>query len=306
MNRADQSSGFLGWFLSGRWQASAVVVLLFALARLLPVLALPLLINVVALLALVTMQAGRRESLEVLAIATVGVGIVTWSPAFALAFVLLGWLPGRLIGEGLLWREDWRGLLWALAVLGVLCLVVTLWVLPGATGPEYWQSQFGTLLKPLADRLSAQQKEAIDLVVPFTPGVVSLAVVLMGTVAGVLASRWRERLHGDLRVRRPFSTLVLPAWWIWPFLLATAASLVLTDLSLWWLENLTLFLSAFYLLQGLSLVHLWFALRSWPAWGLVVFYLGLILLSQLALPVMLLGILDRFFSWHGRLRPPGH
>ncbi|MGC8467062.1 MAG: DUF2232 domain-containing protein [Acidithiobacillus sp.] len=305
MNRADQSSGFLGWFLSGRWQASAAVVLLFALARLLPVLALPLLINVVALLALVTMQAGRRESLEVLAIATVGVGIVTWSPAFALAFVLLGWLPGRLIGEGLLWREDWRGLLWALAVLGALCLVVTLWVLPGATGPEYWQSQFGTLLKPLADRLSAQQKEAIDLVVPFTPGVVSLAVVLMGTVAGVLASRWRERLQGDLRVRRPFSTLVLPAWWIWPFLLATAASLVLTGLSLWWVENLTLFLSAFYLLQGLSLVHLWFALRSWPAWGLVVFYLGLILLSQLALPVMLLGILDRFFSWHGRLRPPG-
>ncbi|MBU2817308.1 DUF2232 domain-containing protein, partial [Acidithiobacillus ferrooxidans] len=101
--------GVLRWFLSGRWQAGVSIAVLFSAAGLIPFLAGPLLLNCVALVALVTLQAGRRESLEVLVIAGIASALFTLNPWYGVAFALVAWLPGRLLGEGLQWDVGWGG-----------------------------------------------------------------------------------------------------------------------------------------------------------------------------------------------------
>ncbi len=296
---------FLRWFLSGRWRAGLAVTLTFGAAIFLPILLLPLWIGLLAMIALITVQAGRRESLEVLLICGIAIGILSWKPQMAFFFAVAVWLPGRILGEALRFR-GWSTTLWALAAMGAALLAVCLWGLPQGMGPLFWQKELLQAVQPLRTDLTLQQLHAVKLSAPYIPGMLGLLLLLAGSMAAALASRWKGMLEaGSTPAARQFRNLEVPGGWIWALVAVLAAGLILTGQAAWACQNLVLFLGGFYLLQGLSLVHLWLAVRGWPAWSLVVFYLLMVLLSQLVLPVTLLGILDRFFHWHGKLAPHG-
>jgi uncharacterized protein YybS (DUF2232 family) len=105
----------------------------------------------------------------------------------------------------------------------------------------------------------------------------------------------------DLTPLRVFGTLQLPDWLIWVLIATLVGISLLHGGWAWPVQNLALVVGAWYLLQGLSFVHLWFAAKSWPMLALVAFYIGLILLSQLLLVISVLGVLDRVFHLRQRL-----
>ncbi len=298
---AGQST-FLRWFLSGRWRAGLAVTLVFGAAIFLPILLLPLWVGLLAMIALVTVQAGRRESLEVLLISGTAIGVLSWKPQMAILFAVAAWLPGRILGEGLRFR-GWSTTLWALAAMGSALLAVCLWILPQGMGAVFWQKELLQAVQPLRSDISLQQFRAVRLSAPYIPGMLGLLLLLAGNMAAALASRWKETLETGSAPppARRFQNLEVPEGLIWALAAVLAGGLMLPGQAAWACQNLVLFLGGFYLLQGLSLIHLWIAIRGWPAWSLLVFYLVMVLLSQLVLPVTILGILDRFFHWHGRL-----
>ncbi|MBU2840639.1 DUF2232 domain-containing protein [Acidithiobacillus thiooxidans] len=301
---AQPQGGVLRWFLSGRWQAGLSIAVLFSLAGLVPFLAAPLFLNCVALVALVTIQAGRKESLEVLVIAGIASMLFTFNPWFGVIFALVAWLPGRLLGEGLHWDTQWSGVVWVLIGLSLLILVLMLWVVPLGAGPDFWQTQMTQMLKPLAKEISKVQMEAVLRMAPLLPGIMAAGLVLLWTLAALLASRWYERYQGLDRPQRVYGSLELPGMLIW-LVVATLLGISLLHGALAWpLQNLALLVGTWYLLQGLSFVHLWFAAKGWPTIALLGLYIALILLSQLLLVLSVLGILDRVFHLRQRLLRP--
>ena len=295
--------GVLRWFLSGRWQAGVSIAVLFSASGLIPFLAVPLLLNCVALVALVTLQAGRKESLEVLVIAGIASALFTLNPWYGVAFALVAWLPGRLLGEGLQWDVGWGGVVWVVIGLSLLTLVLLLWAIPQGTGPGFWQAQMGHLLAPARKDLSATQRQVLGDMVRLMPGILAAVMALLWALAAVMASRWRERFQGIVVPQRVFRDWVLPEWLIW-LPVVTGLGFFLPHGSAWPVQNLAILVGGLYLLQGLSLVHLWFASRGWPLIALAAFYIGLILLSQFLLVVSVLGILDRVFHLRRRLAGP--
>ncbi|PKY10826.1 hypothetical protein B1757_07670 [Acidithiobacillus marinus] len=301
---AQSQGGILRWFLSGRWQAGLSIAVLFSLAGLVPFLAAPLFLNCVALVALVTLQAGRKESLEVLVIAGIASMLFTFNPWFGLLFVLVAWLPGRLLGEGLHWHIQWGGVVWVLIGLSLTTLVLMLWAVPLGAGPTFWQSQMTQMLKPLNTEISKAQMTAVLRMAPLLPGIASAGLVLLWTLAALLASRWHERYQGLEQPQRVYGNLELPGRLIW-LLVATLLGIVLVHGAWAWpLQNLALLVGTWYLLQGLSFVHLWFAAKGWPTMALLGLYIVLILLSQLLLVLSVLGMLDRVFHLRHRLLRP--
>lgn len=301
---AQPQGGVLRWFLSGRWQAGLSIAVLFSLAGLVPFLAAPLFLNCVALVALVTVQAGRKESLEVLVIAGIASMLFTLNPWFGLMFVLVAWLSGRLLGEGLRWDTQWSGVVWVLMGLSLLTLVLMLWVVPLGAGPGFWQNQMMQMLKPLSAEISKAQMAAVLRMAPLLPGIAAAGLVLLWMLAALLASRWLERYQGLERPQRVYGNLELPGWLIWLVVATLLGVSLLHGPWAWPLQNLGLLLGTWYLLQGLSFVHLWFAARGWPAMALVGLYIVLILLSQLLLVLSVLGVLDRVFHLRHRLLRP--
>lgn len=293
--------GVLRWFLSGRWQAGLSIAVLFSLAGVVPFLAAPLLLNCVALVALVTLQAGRKESLEVLVIAGVASALFTFNPWFGLMFMLMVWLPGRLLGEGLHWDAQWQGVVWVLVGLSLLTLILALWALPWGAGPDFWQTQLTQMLEPLHNEISKAQMTAVLRMAPLLPGILSAVLVLLWALSALLASRWYERYQGLEAPQRVYGNLELPGILIWVLIGAFLGISLVHGALAWPLQNLALLAGTWYLLQGLSFVHLWFAGKGWPLLALIGFYVVLILLSQLLLVVSLLGILDRVFHLRHRL-----
>ncbi|MFA7495254.1 MAG: DUF2232 domain-containing protein [Acidithiobacillus sp.] len=298
---AQTQGGVLRWFLSGRWQASISIAVLFSIAGLVPFLAAPLLLNCMALIALVTVQAGRKESVEVLVIAGIASALFTLNPWFGVVFALVAWLPGRLLGEGLHWDTQWSGVVWVIIALSLVTLVLALWVVPLGAGPAFWQTQMQLMLGPVRSEISKSQIAAVLRMSPLLPGIMSAGLILLWTLAALLASRWYERYQGAQTPLRLFGTLQLPDWLIWVLIATLVGISLLHGGWAWPVQNLALVVGAWYLLQGLSFVHLWFAAKSWPMLALVAFYIGLILLSQLLLVISVLGVLDRVFHLRQRL-----
>ena len=300
MAAQPEEGGILRWFLSGRWQAGVSTAVLFSLAGRVPFLAGLLLLNCVALVALVTLQAGRKESLEVLLIAGVASALFMLNPWYGVAFALVAWLPGRLLGEGLRWDAEWDGVVWVIIGLSLVVLVLSLWVIPQGAGPSFWQTQIAHLLAPARKDLSSTQRQMLGEMARLMPGILATGLTILWALAALLASRWRERLQGVAAPQRVFRDWVLPDALIW-LLVATLLGVgLLHGGALWPVQNLAILIGGFYLLQGLSLVHLWFALRGWPLFALVAFYVGVILLSQLLLVISVLGVLDRVFHLRQR------
>ena len=297
---AQTEGGVLRWFLSGRWQAGISIAVLFSAAGLVPFLAGPLLLNCVALVALVTLQAGRKESFEVLLIAGVASALFTLNPWYGVAFALVAWLPGRLLGEALQWDLQWGGVVWVTIGLSVLALVLALWVIPQGVGPAFWQTQMEHLLAPARKELSATQRQILADMTRLMPGILAAGMALLWTLAALLASRWRERFQGILVPQRVFRDWVLPDRLIWLLAVTLLGISLLHGNALWPVQNLAILVGGLYLLQGLSFVHLWFASRGWPMIALAAFYIGLILLSQFVLVVAVLGIVDRVFHLRQR------
>lgn len=291
----------LQWFLRGRWQASLTLAMTFTLAALLPVLAGPLLLLCASLVALVVTQAGRRESLEVLVIAGVATALFTLDPSYALAFGLAAWLPGRLLGEGLLRRQDWSGVAWAALLLALGTLALTLWVIPGAQGEAFWQAQVARATASVVKDLGPVQRQMLGELARLMPALLASAMGLFWVLAALLASRWRDRLLAHPQPERSFRDWTVPGPVLWLFSAAVLSTWAVHGPLLWLAQNLVLLLGSFYLLQGLSLIHLWFAARAWPRAALVAFYVVLVLLSQVLLLTSFLGLLDRIFHLRERI-----
>ncbi|MBN6740359.1 DUF2232 domain-containing protein [Acidithiobacillus ferrivorans] len=298
---AQTEGGVLRWFLSGRWQAGISIAVLFSAAGLVPFLAAPLLLNCVALVALVTLQAGRKESFEVLLIAGVAAALFTLNPWYGVAFALVAWLPGRLLGEGLQWDVQWGGVVWVVIGLSLLALALSLWVIPRGVGPAFWQTQMEHLLAPARKELSTTQRQVLGDMTRLMPGILAAGMALLWTLAALMASRWRERFQGVLVPQRVFRDWVLPDQLIWLLVATLLGISLLHGNALWPVQNLAILVGGLYLLQGLSFMHLWFASRGWPLFVLTAFYIGLILLSQLLLVIAVLGIVDRVFHLRQRL-----
>ncbi len=258
------------------------------------------------LLALIALQRGVKQSLMTAALAMVllaGVALVSggdpvpmlevtgvmWGPVLLLAGLLQGYRSLSLVFQ-------------VAAILGVVAVSLVLVVLPDPA------SVLGEIMGPVKEQFSAAgqelSEESWNSIFRVMPGVMT-GLVMLVCLAGVFVGRvWQdglEELAG--RFGAEFRQLKLGT------VLTAVSTLVIVIAMLvggLWVENVMWVFVVLLMLQGLSLAHFLVSEGGWPMALLIVVYGMLVLLLQVALPLLaMLGYLDNWFGLRQKLARRG-
>lgn len=288
--------------MRGPWQAALVAAALAVLSLLLP----PVLLLSGAAVALVTLRLGLQQGLLVLAIATVGGGLLAWLALGAATSVvwlaLLYWVPLVILAMALRLSISLAATLRYAAILGAVAVAGFYLVLgdPAAWWNAVVQDIIGKLGEAgVADENTLSQFAKLFAAwAPLFPGQVVSSMLGSLLIALLLARWWQALLYNPGGFASEFYELRLGK----PFALAM---IVLLVLSLLWavpfIVNLTLVLGVIYVLQGVAVVHALVAKIGLSKVWLVGFYL-LLLIALLQL-VMVLGTLDAWVDFRSRIKP---
>lgn len=250
-------------------------------------------------LSLVTLRRGAMEGAfagGVSALVLIAVtGVLVGTPQPALQPILQVWLPVFLMALWLRYSVSLAQALELAAGLTGVAVVVFHLLHPDTAG--YWREVFGQArdlfpAQPVSDSTAWQ-----DVVATLAPQMTGLwAVNMLGLAIGslLLGRWWQAMLYNPGGFRTEFHALRLERWFAWvvlAWLIAAAA------LGRGLVYDIAFTLSAVFVLQTLAVLHTFSARQRWGKLWLVLIYLFLPLVIQLAAAV---GIIDVFLDMRRR------
>lgn len=258
------------------------------------------------LLALVVLQRGVKQSLITAALAMallVGVALASGGdPVPMLEVTSVMWGPVLLLAGLLQMYRSLNLVFQVAAILGVVGVSLVLVVMPDPV------SVLGEVMGPVKEQFSVAgqelSEESWNSIFRVMPGVMTGLVTLV-CLAGLFVGRvWQdglEELAG--RFGAEFRQLRLGMVLTAVSTLAIVIALLVGGL---WIENVMWVFVVLLMLQGLSLAHFLVSEGGWPMALLIVVYGLLVLLLQLALPLLaMLGYLDNWFGLRQKLARRG-
>jgi hypothetical protein len=287
------------YVMRGRIEAILVVAGLALLSLLLPLVSL----LSTASLALVALRKGAKESAWVLAVSallTGGVGaLATGGVLRSVAYGLLLWVPVWPIA--LLLRTGGRLnlALEAAAALGGLGVAGVYWLTPDPAA--MWKETLQGLVAPMLERAppgfdAAMAERGIEFF-SYMSGVAAFGSVT-GLILGLLLARWQQAaLFNPGGFRAEFLALSLHPRVVYAGLACLAAALAGSGKVAEFAWNLNAPFLALFLVSGFAILH---ALLAGKGFWLTGFYLGLLFIPQLLLPIALLGVTDVWLHWRAR------
>lgn len=219
------------------------------------------------------------------------IGALAGTPQPALQPILQVWLPVFLMA---LWLRHSVSLAQALelaAGLTGVAVAIFHFLYPDTAG--YWREVFGQARDLFPAQSVSDSTAWQDVVATLAPQMTGLwAVNMLGLAVGslLLGRWWQAMLYNPGGFRTEFHALRLERWFAWVVLAWLIAAAALG----WGLVyDIAFTLSAVFVLQTLAVVHTFSARLRWGKLWLVLIYLFLPLVIQLAAAV---GIIDVFLD----------
>lgn len=278
---------FADFIMRGRMPA---VVVIFASAM------VPLLLWVSGgALSLVTLRRGAVEGAfaggaSALALIAV-VGVLAGTPQPALQPILQVWLPVFLVALWLRYSVSLAQALEIAAALAAAAVVVFHLLHPDTAG--YWREVFGQARELFPTQSAPDASTWQEVVAALAPQMTGLwAVNLLSLAIGslLLGRWWQSMLYNPGGFRAEFHPLRLERWFAWVVLAWLVAAAVLGRGLVY---DIAFTLSSVFVLQTLAVLHTFAARQRWGKLWLVLFYVFLPLVIQLAAVV---GIIDVFLD----------
>jgi hypothetical protein len=288
--------------MRGRTPAIAVATVLAMLSLII----LPLGLLSAAVVALVALRHGGKESAVVtagglLALAGLG-GLIFGQPATLLLLGLLMWLP--VVGLGLLFRASRSmALTLEVALLAAAGLVIGQYLIGDPTA--YWSELLDEFLGQMADPSvmgDADRQQLVETMAPWMIGGVAAAWFLQQALVLFLARYWQAALYNPGGFRTEFHGLRLRRWVFIALPVLLLASL-LQGQGASPLAQFVLVLEAGLLLQGVALVHgLVGRLNANTGWLIGFYSLLVVGMPHSVTLVTIAGFLDGWLDFRAKVR----
>ena len=292
--------GLVVFTMQGRWQSAIVIAVMSLMALMLP----PVSYLASGIVALCTLRAGPKEGITVLFIATAVFASVAMllmaQPLLAGIFLISNWLPVYGISSILGYTRSLSMSLLVTTGIGVLLVVGAYIVLPS---PAEWWLQ---MMEPMVKMLEAQpgwklgQAETQLFVTTLSSVMTGLLVagLFANIVLGLLLGRaWQAMLYNPMSFAEEFQQLRLgkvPAI----VMMVTTATALLAGSSVPLLQDCLPILIVLFVVQGLAVTHAIVRLQQrHKAWLIVMYVLLLIMTSQMAVLLALIGVLEQWFNF---------
>lgn len=286
--------------LKGPSQAALIVATLAILG----VLLIPAVWMSAAAIALIALVKDNRQTLFVVAIATLGTMVfatlIFATPAMAIYFLLVAWLPA-----------------WAAAVvLSRTTLVASLQMIAGLSsvliiGLYSFYPEMGEIwrepLDLLVQQIMAQSQGGIELsklqqieelAIKMIPGFLACSVLLGTMISLFLARWWQSVILNPGGFAKEFQALNLgKTMSIIAVLIMVAAVLIASEIG----YSMLLIVLTMYTTQGISILHAVFKGRQLNKVWLYFIYLVMFISPEVAAMLILMGIADAWIDFRGRL-----
>lgn len=235
--------------------------------------------------------AGGASALVLIAV----IGALAGTPQPALQPILQLWLPVFLIALWLRYSVSLAQSLEAAAGLAAVAVAIFYFLHPDTA--TYWREVFGQAralfpAQSMSDSLAWQ-----EVVTALAPEMTRFwAMNLLGLVTGslLLGRWWQAMLYNPGGFRAEFHALRLERWFAWAVLVGLVAAAVLGQGLVY---DIAFTLSLVFVLQTLAVLHTFSARQHWGKLWLVLIYLFLPLVIQLA---AIVGIIDVFLDMRRR------
>jgi hypothetical protein len=188
---------------------------------------------------------------------------------------------------------------------GVAALGAAIFYLGGPSGIE---TSLSTMLAPALDQFAgtgdANREELMKMLALVTPGALATSWMVMTASNAILAQGVLTRIGKAWRPSPDLAALTLPPW-LFGFLVAGVALLLLGGSGRFFGVNLLIALSVPFSLSGLAVLHTAARRLQRPQIPLTVFYVVATLFGWPLLLVAILGVLEMPLGLRRRLTPPG-
>ena len=286
--------------MQGRWQSAIIIATMSLLALMLP----PVSYLASGIIALCTLRAGPKEGITVLLIATsvfaLAAMLLMNQPLLAGVFLMLNWLPVYGISLMLGYTRSLSMSLLVTTGIGILLVVGTYIILPS---PAEWWLQ---MMMPMVEMLEAQpgwklsQTETQSFVSALSRVMTGLLVagLFANIVLGLLLGRaWQAELYSPGSFAKEFQQLRLGKVAATVMAVATVTALLASS-SVPLLQDCIPILIVLFVVQGLAVTHAIVRLQQrHKAWLIVMYILLLIMTSQMAVLLALIGVLEQWFNF---------
>jgi len=286
--------------MQGRWQSAIIIATMSLLALMLP----PVSYLASGIIALCTLRAGPKEGITVLLIATsvfaLAAMLLMNQPLLAGVFLMSNWLPVYGISLMLGYTRSLSMSLLVTTGIGILLVVGTYIVLPS---PAEWWLQ---MMMPMVEMLEAQpgwklsQTETQSFVSALSRVMTGLLVagLFANIVLGLLLGRaWQAELYSPESFAKEFQQLRLGKVAATVMAVTTVTALLASS-SVPLLQDFIPILIVLFVVQGLAVTHAIVRLQQrHKAWLIVMYILLLIMTSQMAVLLALIGVLEQWFNF---------
>ena len=286
--------------MQGRWQSAIIIATMSLLALMLP----PVSYLASGIIALCTLRAGPKEGITVLLIATsvfaLAAMLLMNQPLLAGVFLMSNWLPVYGISLMLGYTRSLSMSLLVTTGIGILLVVGIYIVLPS---PAEWWLQ---MMMPMVEMLEAQpgwklsQTETQSFVSALSRVMTGLLVagLFANIVLGLLLGRaWQAELYSPESFAKEFQQLRLGKVAATVMAVTTVTALLASS-SVPLLQDFIPILIVLFVVQGLSVTHAIVRLQQrHKAWLIVMYILLLIMTSQMAVLLALIGVLEQWFNF---------
>lgn len=286
--------------MQGRWQSAIIIATMSLLALMLP----PVSYLASGIIALCTLRAGPKEGITVLLIATsvfaLAAMLLMNQPLLAGVFLMSNWLPVYGISLMLGYTRSLSMSLLVTTGIGILLVVGIYIVLPS---PAEWWLQ---MMMPMVEMLEAQpgwklsQTETQSFVSALSRVMTGLLVagLFANIVLGLLLGRaWQAELYSPESFAKEFQQLRLGKVAATVMAVTTVTALLASS-SVPLLQDFIPILIVLFVVQGLAVTHAIVRLQQrHKAWLIVMYILLLIMTSQMAVLLALIGVLEQWFNF---------
>lgn len=290
--------------MRGRMQAVVAAAVFVVLSFLLP----PLNVMSAAVVALVTLRMGSREGLVTIFGAGVAVGVLGQvlfgNSGFVIIYALGFWLPVWIFS--VLLRESGQlGLTFEVALgLGLMGIIgIYLFIQDPAL---MWQGKLQMVLQPLINSppqgVEVEQIETgIVTISHYMSGILVTGTIMSLVLAMLLGRWWQALLFNPGGFRKEFLGLKSHGAIAYVFLIVFALASLNSGSIGEGMQNASILAFFFYLIVGVSVLHVLVSATSMPGLLLPTMYILMFFVPHVLLPVALVGYTDTWANWRTRM-----
>ncbi len=292
------------YIMRGRMQAVVAVAVFMLLSFVLP----PLSILSASAVSLVSLRGGQREGMITIMGAALAVGILgqglLGSSGFVVAYALGFWLPVWIFAV-LLRVSGQLGFTLEVGLgLGLVAIVAI--YLFGSDPAVMWQERLGMILEPLAANPPpgvelGQIETSIQAVSHYMTGILVTGTIVSLVLAMLVGRWWQAMLYNPGGFREEFLSLrprsAVAYIFLGVFLLAGMENGLLSE----GMRNACILGFFFYLIIGVSVVHVLISATRMKGILLPAMYILMFFVPWALLPVALAGYTDAWMNWRARV-----